>query len=68
MTLDIRLRINVQPGTFVKIQEKLKNDTSLIPGIVKEIVTKSPFHESGIMVFLENGVEGRVKEIVEDIS
>ena len=66
MVLDIRLRINVPPGTFVKIQEKLKKNESLIPGVVKEIVTKSPFHESGIMVLLENGVIGRVKEIVNN--
>ena len=33
-------------------------------GIVKEILTKSKFHPHGIKVILEDGIIGRVKEIV----
>ena len=68
MTLDGRYRINVKTGTVVKVQERSKEDSALIIGIVKEIITKSPFHNLGITVLLENGTEGRVKEIVENTS
>jgi uncharacterized repeat protein (TIGR03833 family) len=33
-------------------------------GIVKEILTKSKFHPHGIKVILEDGIIGRVKEVV----
>lgn len=65
MTLDGRLRINVKSGVFVKIKKRYDADSILISGVVKQVITKSPYHDSGILVQLENGVEGRVKEIVE---
>ena len=33
-------------------------------GIVKEILTKSKFHPHGIKVVLEDGIIGRVREVV----
>jgi len=66
MHLDGRYRINGKIGTVVKVQERFKKDLSLVSGIVKEIITKSPFHDYGILVLLENGIEGRVKEIAEN--
>jgi len=66
MTLDGRLRINVKSGVFVKIKKRHDTDSILIPGVIKQVITKSPYHDSGILVQLENGVEGRVKEIVEN--
>ena len=44
-----------------------KNDQrtgKISEGIVKEILTKSKFHPHGIKVILEDGVIGRVKEVV----
>jgi uncharacterized repeat protein (TIGR03833 family) len=35
-------------------------------GVVREILTNSESHPFGIKVLLENGVIGRVKEIVSD--
>ncbi|ARK30710.1 hypothetical protein BkAM31D_13215 [Halalkalibacter krulwichiae] len=34
-------------------------------GIVKDILTKSPYHPHGIKVRLQNGQVGRVKQIIE---
>ena len=65
MTLDGRYRINVKISSFVKIQETGGNNSVLLEGIVKQIITKTPFHNLGILVELENGVRGRVKEIPE---
>ena len=68
MTLDGRYRINVKISSFVKIQETDGDNSILIEGIVKEIITKRPFHNLGILVELENGVKGRVKEIPEKMT
>ena len=38
MTLDGRYRINVKTGTVVKVQERSKEDSALIIGIVKELI------------------------------
>ena len=37
----------------------------LTEGIVKDLLTNSPTHPHGIKVRLENGIVGRVKEIIE---
>jgi uncharacterized repeat protein (TIGR03833 family) len=63
MTLNGKYRINITPGLFVKIEEQYQTDSTLISGIVKEIITKSATHELGILVELENGERGRVKDI-----
>jgi uncharacterized repeat protein (TIGR03833 family) len=49
----------------VRVVEKQNQRTGqLTEGIVKQILTKSPTHPHGIKVMLDNGVVGRVKEII----
>jgi len=58
-------RKDIKPGTIVKIIEKANQKTGeLTEGIVKKILTSSSTHPYGIKVILENGIVGRVKEIV----
>ena len=58
-------RSNIQPGMRVRVVEKQNQRTGkLTEGIVQRILTKSPNHPHGIKVMLDNGVVGRVKEIV----
>ena len=58
-------RKDIKPGTIVKIIEKTNQKTGeLTEGIVKKILTSSSTHPYGIKVILENGIVGRVKEIV----
>jgi len=57
-------RSDIRPGSHVLIT--LKEDQrsgKLTEGIVKDILTKSPFHPHGIKVRLESGQVGRVTEI-----
>ncbi|MEK3806775.1 MULTISPECIES: YwbE family protein [unclassified Metabacillus] len=57
-------REHVKPGMSVQIV--LKQDQrsgKLTPGIVKDILTNSPFHPHGIKVRLQDGQVGRVKSI-----
>lgn len=64
--LDGRLRNNVKPGILVRVQDRMNpRSGTLIAGIVKEVITPEFSHPRGIMVLLENGIEGRVKEIIE---
>ncbi len=58
-------RSNISTGIEVNII--LKQDQrsgKLTNGIVKDLLTKSPFHSHGIKVRLEDGQVGRVKEIL----
>jgi uncharacterized repeat protein (TIGR03833 family) len=58
-------RSNINVGLQVKIV--LKQDQrsgKLTDGVVKNILTKSSDHSHGIKVRLENGLVGRVKEII----
>ncbi len=58
-------RKNIKNGTRVRIVLKKDQRTGkLTEGIVKDILTKSPVHPHGIKVRLENGLIGRVKEIL----
>jgi uncharacterized repeat protein (TIGR03833 family) len=58
-------RSNIKPGMRVRVVEKQNQPTGkLTEGTVQRILTKSPTHPRGIKVMLENGVVGRVKEIV----
>ena len=60
-------RGNIKPGMTVLIVLKQDQRTGkFTKGIVKDILTKSPNHPHGIKVRLENGLVGRVKEIVEE--
>lgn len=57
-------RNTIHPGLEVSIV--LKEDQrsgNLTEGVVKDILTKSPFHPHGIKVRLETGEVGRVKVI-----
>jgi len=57
-------RVNIRPGLRVSIVLKTDQQSGKpTEGIVKDILTKSPFHPHGIKVRLEDGHAGRVKEI-----
>lgn len=58
-------RANIQPGIEVSIVQKQdQRSGKLTDGIVKDILTKATSHPHGIKVRLENGLIGRVKEII----
>ena len=58
-------RTNIKIGTRVSIVQKQDQASGdLTEGIVKDILTKSTNHPHGIKVRLEDGVVGRVKEIL----
>ena len=60
-------RAHIRPGLRVRIVEKQNQRSGkLTEGIVQRILTKSPDHPHGIKVMLENGIVGRVKEIVSE--
>ena len=60
-------RANIKSGMTVLIVLKQDQRTGkLTRGVVKDILTKSPNHPHGIKVRLENGLVGRVKEIVQE--
>ena len=64
--MDGRIRANVRPGLRVRVVEKQNQRTgTLTEGVVQRLLTKSPDHPHGIKVMLENGIVGRVKEILE---
>lgn len=58
-------RKNIRPGIKVKVVQKPHQRTGqLTEGIVKDILTSSAVHHRGIKVRLDNGIVGRVQEIV----
>ena len=58
-------RADIKIGSEVKIVQKHDQRTGkLTEGIVEKILTNSPNHPHGIKVRLDNGVVGRVKEII----
>ncbi len=66
MMLDGKFRDNIRRGSRVKVIQKVDQKTgNVTEGVVREILTNSKSHPHGIKVLLENGVVGRVKEIVE---
>lgn len=50
------------------VEKQGEKGSDWVPGFVKEIKTKEPYHESGILVELENGMIGRVKVIGTESS
>jgi uncharacterized repeat protein (TIGR03833 family) len=59
-------RKNIKPGVKVKIVQKPHQRTGqLTEGVVKDILTSSPVHHRGIKVRLDNGIVGRVQEVIE---
>ena len=60
-------RASIQPGMKVRVVEKQNQRSgTLTEGVVQRILTNSPTHPHGIKVMLDNGIVGRVKEIVND--
>ncbi len=58
-------RSNIAIGITVEIVQKHHQRTGeLTEGIVKKILTKSSNHPHGIKVMLDNGIVGRVKNII----
>ena len=58
-------RSDIKPGILVRVVEKQNQRTGkLTEGTVQRILTNSPHHPHGIKVMLDNGIVGRVKEIV----
>ena len=63
--MDGRTRANIKPGLRVRVVEKQNQRSgTLTEGVVQRILTKSPTHPHGIKVMLEDGIVGRVKEIL----
>ena len=63
--MDGQTRSEIRPGLRVRVVEKQNQRSGqLTEGVVQRILTKSPQHPHGIKVMLENGIVGRVKEIV----
>ena len=55
-------RDEITPGLEVSIVlKKDQRSGKLTQGVVKDLLTKSPFHSHGIKVRLEDGQVGRVK-------
>lgn len=58
-------RNDIKVGSEVLVVQKQDQRTGkLTQGIVGKILTKSPDHPHGIKVMLENGIVGRVQEII----
>ena len=56
----------MRPGARVRVVQKHDQRTGrTTEGVVAEILTNSGSHPHGIKVRLEDGVVGRVKEILE---
>lgn len=65
--MDGNKRNDIKPGIRVSvIQKQDQRSGKITEGIVKDILTKSAVHPHGIKVRLEDGVIGRVKEILAD--
>jgi len=59
-------RDKIKIGVMVQIVQKQDQRTeNLTEGIVKRILTSSNFHPRGIKVELENGIIGRVQNILD---
>ncbi len=59
-------RENIKIGTKVQVVQKQdQRSGKLTEGTVSQLLTKSATHPHGIKVKLENGIVGRVKEIID---
>ena len=59
-------RNDIKPGLSVNMTQKQDQRTGKrTSGVVKAILTTSPFHARGIKVRLHTGAVGRVQEIAE---
>ena len=58
-------RAAIKPGAHVKVVRKQDQRSGrLTEGVVRDLLTRSATHPHGIKVRLENGVVGRVKELI----
>lgn len=58
-------RADIRPGISVMVElTEDKRTGRLTGGKVKEVLTSSPNHPHGIKVMLENGLVGRIKQII----
>jgi uncharacterized repeat protein (TIGR03833 family) len=58
-------RADVKPGIDVMVElSEHKRTGRLTGGKVKEVLTSAPNHPHGIKVMLENGLVGRIKQII----
>lgn len=65
--MDGKNRKDIYPGLEVMIiLKKDQRSGKLTQGIVKDLLTSSPFHSRGIKVRLEDGQVGRVAEILDE--
>jgi uncharacterized repeat protein (TIGR03833 family) len=65
MAMEGTRRADVRPGIAVMVElTEDKRTGRLTGGTVKEVLTSSPNHPHGIKVMLENGLIGRIKQIV----
>ncbi|WP_339060303.1 YwbE family protein [Tepidibacillus marianensis] len=63
--MDGTKREDIKLGAKVRVVQKQdQRSGKLTEGVVQRILTKSPNHHRGIKVMLENGIVGRVKEIL----
>lgn len=55
----------MRPGIDVMVElSEHKRSGRLTEGKVKEVLTSAPNHPHGIKVMLENGMVGRIKQII----
>jgi uncharacterized repeat protein (TIGR03833 family) len=56
---------DIKPGLEVMVElPEDKRTGRLTGGRVKEVLTSAPIHPHGIKVLLENGLVGRIKQII----
>jgi uncharacterized repeat protein (TIGR03833 family) len=59
-------RADIRPGIDVLVElTEDKHTGRLTGGRVKEVLTTAPMHPHGIKVKLENGMIGRIKQIIQ---
>ena len=62
-------RADIRAGLRVAIVLKKDQRTgTLTEGVVRDILTKSPYHSRGIKVRLADGQIGRVQQILDPLS
>ncbi|GMQ59878.1 hypothetical protein AN1V17_42780 [Vallitalea sediminicola] len=60
------MRKNIKQGAKVRVVQKQdQRSGKLTEGVVQRILTNSQTHPHGIKVMLDNGIVGRVKEIIK---
>lgn len=63
--MDGTVRSNITIGAAVRVVQKPdQRSGKLTEGTVKRILTNSPNHHRGIKVMLDDGIVGRVQEIL----